>query len=83
MLELKFWPTCNFYIIRFNFSMNYIGKLWNFIYSSNFKFLFTIIQPINFSYICCDILDLKGDNYKVWKEDIILHLGWMNMDYAN
>jgi hypothetical protein len=55
----------------------------NFDINTYFKFVFAILQPVNFSYICCDILDLKGDNYKVWKENIILRLGWMDMDYAN
>jgi len=32
--------------------------------------------------ISCDLPILKGDNYKVWKEMILLHLGWMDMDYA-
>ncbi|XP_068655747.1 uncharacterized protein [Aristolochia californica] len=40
------------------------------------------LQPVNFSDIRCDILDLKGDNYKVWREIILLHLGWMDIDYA-
>ena len=30
----------------------------------------------------CEIPELKGDNYKVWKERILLHLGWMDIDYA-
>ena len=30
----------------------------------------------------CDVPELKGDNYKVWKERILLHLGWMDIDYA-
>ena len=29
-----------------------------------------------------DIPELRGDNYKVWKERVLLHLGWMNIDYA-
>nr|DAD46229.1 TPA_asm: hypothetical protein HUJ06_004459 [Nelumbo nucifera] len=29
-----------------------------------------------------DIPELWGDNYKIWKERILLHLGWMDMDYA-
>jgi len=33
-------------------------------------------------YIKCDIPELKGNNYKVWRERIILHLGWMDIDYA-
>ncbi|XP_068657853.1 uncharacterized protein [Aristolochia californica] len=36
----------------------------------------------NFSDIRYDIPDLKRDNYKVWKEKILLHLGWMDIDYA-
>ncbi|KAL5832818.1 hypothetical protein ACOSQ3_016492 [Xanthoceras sorbifolium] len=39
-------------------------------------------QPTNFSDIRCDIPKLKGDNYKVWKERILFHLGWMDIDYA-
>ena len=35
-----------------------------------------------FIYIKYDILELKGDNYKIWKERILLHLGWMDIDYA-
>jgi len=54
----------------------------NFDMSMHFKFVFTIIQPANFSYIHCDILNLKGDNYKVWKERIIFHLGCMEIDYT-
>ncbi|CAH9121430.1 unnamed protein product [Cuscuta epithymum] len=30
----------------------------------------------------CDIPELRGDNYKVWKERVLLHLGWMDIDYA-
>ncbi|KAL0428049.1 UNVERIFIED_CONTAM: Copia protein [Sesamum latifolium] len=37
---------------------------------------------MNFSDMKCDILELRGDNYKVWKERILLHLGWMDIDYA-
>jgi hypothetical protein len=44
--------------------------------------VFSASQPANFSDIRCNILDLKGDNYKVWKERILLHLGWMDIDYA-
>ena len=32
--------------------------------------------------ISCDLSILKGDNYKVWKERVLLHLGWMDIDYA-
>src|ERR1044072_9256079 len=43
---------------------------------------FAVIQPANISDIKCDIPELRGDNYKVWKERILLHLGWMDIDYA-
>ena len=43
---------------------------------------YAVVQPANFSEIRCDIPELKGDNYKVWKERILLHLGWMDIDYA-
>ena len=43
---------------------------------------YVVMQPANFSYIRCDIPELKGDNYKVWKERILFHLGWMNIDYV-
>ena len=42
---------------------------------------FAVIQPTNISDFKCDILELRGDNYKVWKERV-LHLGWMDIDYA-
>ena len=35
----------------------------------------------NFSDIC-DISELNGDNYKIWNERILLHLGFMDIDYA-
>ncbi|KAL0433574.1 UNVERIFIED_CONTAM: hypothetical protein Slati_2691700 [Sesamum latifolium] len=43
---------------------------------------FRSLQPMNFSDMKCDIPELRGDNYKVWKERILLHLGWMDIDYA-
>ena len=47
-----------------------------------YDFIYAVIQLVNFSDIRCDIPELKGDNYKVWKERILLHLGWMDIDYA-
>ena len=41
--------------------------------------LFVVSQSMNIS---CDLPILKGDNYKVWKERVLLHLGWMDIDYA-
>ncbi|RZC25854.1 40S ribosomal protein S17-4 [Glycine soja] len=38
-----------------------------------------VSQSMNIS---CDLPILKGDNYKVWKERVLLHLGWMDIDYA-
>ena len=29
-----------------------------------------------------DIPKLRGDNYKIWKEWILLHLGYMDINYA-
>jgi len=43
---------------------------------------FEVNQSANISDIKCDIPELKGDNYKVWRERILLHLGWMDIDYA-
>ena len=43
---------------------------------------FAIIQPANISDFKCDIPELRGYNYKVWKERVLLHLGWMDIDYA-
>ncbi|KAG8369445.1 hypothetical protein BUALT_Bualt14G0014500 [Buddleja alternifolia] len=41
-----------------------------------------VMQTVNVSDIKCEIPELNGDNYKVWKERILLHLGWMDIDYA-
>ncbi|KAA8525991.1 hypothetical protein F0562_007909 [Nyssa sinensis] len=42
----------------------------------------TTSQPIKFSDVGCDIPELKGDNFKMWKERVLLHLGWIDIDYA-
>ena len=34
-----------------------------------------VIQPVNCSDIKCEIPELNGDNYKMWKERILLQLG--------
>ncbi|KAA8523745.1 hypothetical protein F0562_010168 [Nyssa sinensis] len=39
-------------------------------------------QRVKFSDVGCDIPELKGDNFKMWKERVLLHLGWMDIDYA-
>ena len=45
-------------------------------------FIYATFQPANYSDIRCNIPELKGDNYKVFKERILLHLGCMDIDYA-
>ncbi|XP_016570318.2 uncharacterized protein LOC107868208 [Capsicum annuum] len=40
-----------------------------------------VMQPANFSDIC-DVPELNSENYKIWKERILLHLGCMDIDYA-
>ncbi|KAA8520797.1 hypothetical protein F0562_014931 [Nyssa sinensis] len=37
---------------------------------------------VKFFDIGCEIPELKGDNYKMWKERVLLYLGWMDIDYA-
>jgi len=54
----------------------------NFDISMYFTFFFVVIQSANFFDIHCDIPDLKSENYKIWKERILLHLGWMDIDYT-
>ncbi|XP_075109191.1 uncharacterized protein LOC142180982 [Nicotiana tabacum] len=39
------------------------------------------MQPVTFSNIS-DITELNGENYKILKERILLHLGCMIIDYA-
>ena len=41
---------------------------------------FAVIQPANIFDIKCDTLELRGDNYKLWKEGLLLHLGLMDID---
>ncbi|KAF7820704.1 Retrovirus-related Pol polyprotein from transposon TNT 1-94 [Senna tora] len=38
------------------------------------------LQPLNISDF--QVPELDGDNYRLWKENIILQLGWMDVDYA-
>ncbi|XP_074577512.1 uncharacterized protein LOC141833910 [Curcuma longa] len=42
----------------------------------------TVCQPVNFSDMICDVPELRGDNYKIWKERTLLHLGCKDIDYA-
>uniref|UniRef100_A0A803M5E7 Integrase catalytic domain-containing protein n=1 Tax=Chenopodium quinoa TaxID=63459 RepID=A0A803M5E7_CHEQI len=41
-----------------------------------------VVLPGNISDVKCNIPELRGDNYKVWKERVLLQLGWMDIDYA-
>ena len=54
-------------------SLNFEACIFNFC---------AVMQLANFFNIKCVILELKGDNYKVWNERILLHLGCMDIDYA-
>ena len=45
-------------------------------------FNYVVSKSVNFSDIKCGIPKLKDDNYKVWKERVLLHLGWMDIDYT-
>ena len=54
----------------------------NILFISMYIYLFAAILPGNISDVNCDVPELRGDNYKVWKERVLLHLGWMDIDYA-
>ena len=43
---------------------------------------FAAILPVNISDMKFEIPELTGDNYKMWKERILLQLGCMDIDYA-
>jgi hypothetical protein len=43
---------------------------------------YAVFQYANFSDFKCDIPELNGYNYKIGKEKILLHLGWMDIDFA-
>jgi len=40
---------------------------------------YTVVQSANFSDFKCDIPELNSNNYKIW---ILLHLCWIDIDYA-
>ena len=42
---------------------------------------FAVSQAVSFSDIQCNVPELKGDNYKIWKERILLQLRRMVIDY--
>ncbi|KAF7831627.1 Retrovirus-related Pol polyprotein from transposon TNT 1-94 [Senna tora] len=39
-----------------------------------------VMESVNTSEF--NVLELTRDNYKIWKEKVILQLGWMDIDYA-
>ncbi|KAF7840705.1 Retrovirus-related Pol polyprotein from transposon TNT 1-94 [Senna tora] len=39
-----------------------------------------LFQPINIPDFI--VPELNGDNYRIWKENILFQLGWMDIDYA-
>ena len=43
---------------------------------------FTVIQLANIFDFKCDILEPRGDNYKEWKERVLLHFEWMDTNYS-
>ncbi|XP_074299365.1 uncharacterized protein LOC141630443 [Silene latifolia] len=45
-------------------------------------FIFAIILTGSTTDVRFDIPELNGDNYKVWKERMLLQLGWLDIDYA-
>ena len=70
--------------------MIYIGKTWYWViivsYSITWAWLFVLfdasILPVSFSNMKCEILDLNGDNYKMWKKRRLMQLGWVDINYA-
>ena len=44
--------------------------------------MYVVLQPANISDVRYDIPKLKGDNYKIWKERVLLYLERMDIDYA-
>ena len=40
------------------------------------------MHPTNHSDVRCNVPELSGNNYKTWKEQTLLYLGWMDIDYA-
>ena len=40
------------------------------------------MQTSTYFEIKLEILELKGDNYKVWRERVLFQLGCMDIDYA-
>ena len=64
--------------------MIYIGK-HEFCFCLKFlvhKHVFFFYAVFPHTSISLDVLDLDDDNYKVWKERILLQLGCMDIDYA-
>ena len=45
-------------------------------------FTFTASQSVTHTDLNIEVPELRGDNYKMWKETILLNLGWKDLDYA-
>ena len=68
--------------------MIYIGKVLylficlKFLLHKHVCFIYTVFRQISITNIRLDVPELNGENYKVWKERILLHLGCMDIDYG-
>ena len=63
--------------------MIYVGKTWYLFCSLNFNCKHVLnFAAMNFSDFKCEIPELNIENYKVWKERILLYLGLMDINYA-
>ena len=40
------------------------------------------MQPKKYFDVRCNITELNGSNCKIWKEQILLYLRWMDTDYV-
>ena len=45
-------------------------------------FIYSVFPQTSITDIRRDVPKLNGDNYKVWKERILLYLGCMDIDYT-
>ena len=45
-------------------------------------YFYAVFPQSGITDIRLDVPDLDGDNYKIWKERILLQLGCMDIDYA-
>ncbi|XP_019155832.1 PREDICTED: uncharacterized protein LOC109152642 [Ipomoea nil] len=45
-------------------------------------FTFTASQSVTHTNLNIEVPELRGDNYKIWKERVLLSLGWKGLDFA-